>query len=66
MPPASIVNSLKHSAGILVIWNESELPCCLCQIGFNKNVCQALTPKQTNCLQKLKIQNNELFLAKFV
>ena len=23
MPPASIVNSLKHSVGILVIWNES-------------------------------------------
>ena len=47
-------------------WVLSELLCCLCQIGFNKNIGQALSRKQTKCLQKLKIQNNELFLAKFV
>ena len=70
MPPASVVNSLKHSAGILVIWNESfqnsSVVCVkLASIKMYVTV-QALSPKQTKCLQKLKIQNNELFLAKFV
>ena len=73
MPPASSANSLLHSAnfifdGIFVIWNETFQNSSVSnwlQIEMYVTV-QALSPKQTKCLQKLKIQNNELFLAKFV